>query len=47
MRDQGYLDNVKTPRPEVLAVAQAIGREWLGTDHAAVRALEAGVGRCS
>lgn len=44
MHDQGYLDHVKSPQPEHLAVAMAIGREWLGTDHAAVRALEAGVG---
>lgn len=44
MRDQGYLDHVKTPQPEHLAVAQAIGREWLGEKHAAVAALEVGVG---
>jgi hypothetical protein len=44
MRDQGFLDNVKPPQPEHLSVAQAIGREWLGEDHAAVRALEVGVG---
>ena len=44
MRDQGFLDNVKPPQPEYLAVALAIGREWLGEDHVAVRALEVGVG---
>jgi len=44
MRDQGYLPNVKPPQAEHLAVALAIGREWLGEDHAAVRALEVGVG---
>ncbi len=44
MRDQGYLDNVKAPQPEHLAVAHAIGREWLGTKHPAVLALEVGVG---
>jgi len=35
---------VKAPQPEHLSVALAIGREWLGEDHAAVRALEVGVG---
>lgn len=40
MSDQGYLANVKVPRPEHMAIAKAIGREWLGDDHAAVRALE-------
>jgi hypothetical protein len=44
MRDQGYLTNVKPPAAGHLAVALAIGREWLGEDHAAVRALEVGVG---
>ena len=44
MRDQGYLTNVKAPEAEHLRVAQAIGREWLGSDHAAVEALEIGVG---
>lgn len=44
MRDQGYLPNVKPPQPEHLKVALAIGREWLGGDHAAVKALEVGVG---
>lgn len=44
MRDQGFLENVKAPKPEDLGVALAIGREWLGEDHAAVRALEVGVG---
>jgi len=44
MREQGFLENVKAPQPEHLAVALSIGREWLGGDHAAVRALEVGVG---
>lgn len=44
MRDQGYLPNVKPPQAEHLTVASAIGREWLGEQHAAVRALEIGVG---
>jgi hypothetical protein len=44
MRDQGYLDHVKPPLPKHLAVVQAIGREWLGTNHAALQALEVGVG---
>lgn len=44
MRDQGYLPNVNVPQAEHLVVALAIGREWLGEKHAAVRALEAGVG---
>ena len=44
MSDQGYLPNVKIPKPEHLGVAKAIGREWLGVTHAAVRALEVGVG---
>src|SRR5205807_2909900 len=44
IHDQGYLANVKKPKAERLAVARAIGREWLGENHAAVRALEIGVG---
>jgi DEAD/DEAH box helicase len=44
MSDQGYLTNVKVPKPEHTAVANAIGREWLGEAHAAVRALQIGVG---
>jgi hypothetical protein len=44
IRDQGYLGNVKAPQAEHLSVARAIGREWLGEKHAAVRALEVGVG---
>ena len=44
MRDQGYLTNVKPPLAEHLTLASAIGREWLGEKHAAVRALEVGVG---
>jgi hypothetical protein len=44
MRDQGFLPNVKTPQAEHLTIARAIGREWLGEKHAAVRALEVGVG---
>jgi len=44
MRDQGYLPNVKPPHAEHLKVALAIGREWLGEGHAALEALEVGVG---
>lgn len=44
MSDQGYLTSVKMPKPEHMAVAKAVGREWLGDDHHAVRALEVGVG---
>jgi hypothetical protein len=44
MRDQGFLTNVKPPLGEHLAVALAIGREWLGEEHPAVQALEVGVG---
>jgi len=44
MHDQGYLPNVKLPQAEHLKVALAIGREWLGDKHAAVEALEVGVG---
>ncbi len=44
MHKQGYLDNVKAPEAELLSVARAIGREWLGENHAAVKALEVGVG---
>ena len=42
--DQGYLTHIRPPSPEHLLVAQAIGREWLGEDHAAMKALEVGVG---
>jgi hypothetical protein len=42
--DQGYLTHVRPPSPEHLLVAQAIGREWLGEDHAAMKALSVGVG---
>jgi hypothetical protein len=44
IRDQGFLTNVKAPQAEHLTVAKAIGREWLGEQHTAVRALEVGVG---
>jgi hypothetical protein len=42
--DQGYLTHIAPPSAEHLLVAQAIGREWLGDDHAAMKALEVGVG---
>ncbi|MEO7891061.1 MAG: DEAD/DEAH box helicase [Vicinamibacterales bacterium] len=42
--DQGYLTHIRPPSPEHLLVAQAIGREWLGEDHAAMKALGVGVG---
>lgn len=41
---QGFLPDLKRPRPEHLAVAMAIGREWLGEDHPAVKGLIIGVG---
>ena len=44
MADQGYLTDVKKPTPESLSIALAIGREWLGLEHSAMRALEVGVG---
>lgn len=44
MSDQGYLVNVKVPKAEHMAFAAAVGREWLGNTHPAVRALEIGVG---
>ena len=44
MSDQGYLTSVKVPKPEHMAVANAIGREWLGDGHPAVRALQVGIG---
>jgi hypothetical protein len=42
--DQGYLTHIRPPSPEHLLIAQAIGREWLGEDHAAMKALKVGVG---
>ena len=42
--DQGYLSSVKAPIAEQMALAMAIGHEWLGETHAAVQALEIGVG---
>jgi hypothetical protein len=44
LADQGYLTHIRPPSPEHLLVAQAIGREWLGEDHAAMKALAVGVG---
>jgi hypothetical protein len=44
MRGRGYLPDVKPPLAEPLTIASAIGREWLGEEHAAVRAPEVGVG---
>jgi hypothetical protein len=44
MSDQGYLTNVKVPKPEHLSIARAIGREWLGEKHPALEALGVGVG---
>jgi len=44
MSDQGYVPNVNVPKPEHMVVARAIGREWLGEKHPAVRALAVGVG---
>lgn len=44
MSDQGFLSHIASPKPEHMALAKAIGREWLGESHAAMRALEIGVG---
>lgn len=44
LADQGYLTHISPPSPDQLLVAQAIGREWLGEDHSAMKALEIGVG---
>lgn len=40
----GYLDAVAPPTPADLEFGLAVGREWLGPDHPAVRGLEIGVG---
>jgi hypothetical protein len=42
--DQGYLSSVNPPDAADIVGARAIGREWLGEDHPAMRALEIGVG---
>lgn len=44
MHKQGYLTDVVPPKPEQIADALAIGREWLGEKHPAVLGLEIGVG---
>jgi len=44
VRKQGYLTHVKAPSPEHLATALAIGREWLGAEHTAIKALAMGLG---
>jgi superfamily II DNA/RNA helicase len=44
MSGQGFLSHIAPPKPEHMAKAKAIGREWLGESHAAMRALEIGVG---
>ena len=44
VRKQGYLTHVEPPSPEHLATALAIGREWLGAQHTAVKALAMGLG---
>lgn len=41
---QGYLRSILAPDPAELITALAIGREWLGEQHAAVEALHLGVG---
>jgi hypothetical protein len=41
---QGYLTDVPAPEAKYLAVAMAIGREWLGEKHEAVLGLSIGVG---
>ena len=44
VRRQGHLTHVKAPKPDHVAFAMAVGREWLGPKHPAVLALELGVG---
>lgn len=44
MHLQGYLTQVRRPDPADLVTVLAIGREWLGAQHAAVQAIELGVG---
>lgn len=44
MHQQQYLEDIEAPKPAELATAVAIGREWLGEQHAAVQALKIGVG---
>lgn len=44
VRKQGYLGDIKAPDAAELETALAIGREWLGGNHAAVQALVLGVG---
>lgn len=41
---QGYLEAIPRPDPSDLAVAVAVGREWLGSAHSAVVALSLGIG---
>lgn len=41
---QGYMKDTRRPAPDDIAYALAIGREWLGENHAAVRALPFGIG---
>ncbi|MCZ7681169.1 MAG: DEAD/DEAH box helicase [Sandaracinaceae bacterium] len=41
---QGFLGGVRRPSEADIEVALAIGREWLGEDHPAVRALPIGIG---
>ena len=41
---QGFLSHVAPPKPEHMAMAKAMGRDWLGESHAAMRALEIAVG---
>lgn len=44
MHQRRYFKDIEAPRPAELATAMSIGREWLGEQHAAVQALEIGVG---
>jgi hypothetical protein len=37
---QGYLTHIKSPSAEHLLVAQAIGREWLGQEHACAATIK-------
>lgn len=44
MHQRQYFKDIEVPKPAELATALSIGREWLGEQHAAVQALEIGVG---
>nr|HEX4319148.1 DEAD/DEAH box helicase [Kofleriaceae bacterium] len=41
---QDYLAGIKPPTDDHISIALAIGREWLGNDHDAIKGLKVGVG---